>query len=90
MKYPRADQQEGDNYQKLMQLYLDSLMCAREMEVLRYLSNPEEKDDAELPKDRRSLGKPPSFDGKDMILINATVGTRETTGDTGISRKDTK
>ena len=81
MNYPRADQQEGDNFQKSMQLYLDSFDGCREMEVLRYLSNPEEKDDAELLKDRGGLGKPPSFDGKDMILINATVGTRETTGD---------
>ena len=49
-----------------------------EMEVLRSLSNPEEMDDVELLKDLSSLGKPPSFDGKDTMLINTAVDTRET------------
>ena len=50
------------------------------MEVLRSLSilNPEEMDDAELLKDLRGLGKPPSFDGKDTMLCNTAVDTRET------------
>ena len=52
-----------------MQLYLNSLMDTGEMEVLRSLLNPEEMDDAELIKDRRGLDKPPSFDGKDTMLI---------------------
>ena len=49
-----------------------------EMEVLRSLLNPEEMDDTELLKDLSSPGKPPSFDGKDTMLINAAVDTRET------------
>ena len=49
-----------------------------EMEVLRSLLNPEEMDDTELFKDLSSLGKPPSFEGKDTMLINTTVDTRET------------
>ena len=50
------------------------------MEVLRSLSilNPEEMDDTELLKDLRSLGKPPSFDGEDTMLVNTAVDTRET------------
>ena len=48
------------------------------MEVLRSLSNPEEIDDAELLKDLRGLGMPTSFDGKDTMLINTAVDTRET------------
>ena len=42
------------------------------------ISNPEEMDDTELLKDLSSLGKPPSFDGKDTMLINTEVDTRET------------
>ena len=72
------------------QLYLNSLMCTGDMEVLRSLSNPEEMDDAELLKDLRGLGKPPSFDGKDTMLINTAVDTRETTGDIQTSRRDTR
>ena len=49
-----------------------------EMEVLRSPLNPEEMDDTELLKDLSSLGKPPSFDGKDTMLINSAVDTRET------------
>ena len=49
-----------------------------EMEELRSLSNPEEMDDTELLQDLRGLGKPPSFDGKDTMLINTAVNTRET------------
>ena len=49
-----------------------------EMEVLRSLLYLEEMDDAELLKDLSSLGKPPSFDGKDTMLINTAVDTRET------------
>ena len=37
-----------------------------------------EMDDAELLKDLRGLGKPPSFDGKDTMLVNRAVDTRET------------
>ena len=48
------------------------------MEVLRSVLNPEEMDDTELLKDLSSLGKPPSFDGKDTMLINTAVDTRET------------
>ena len=59
-----------------------SLMLSRdeEMEILQPLSilNPEEMDDTELLKDLSSLGKPPSFDGKDTMLINTAVDTRET------------
>ena len=52
----------------------------REMEVLRSLSilNPEEMDDTEVLKDLSSLGKPPSFDGKDTMPVNTAVDTRET------------
>ena len=35
-------------------------------------------DDTELLKDLRSLGKPPSFDGKDTMLVNTAVDNRET------------
>ena len=35
-------------------------------------------DDTELLKDLSSLGKPPSFDVKDTMLVNTTVDTRET------------
>ena len=49
-----------------------------EMEVLRSLLNPEEKDDTELLKDLSSPGKPPSFDGKVTMPINTAVDTRET------------
>ena len=79
-----------ENSRKSMQLYLNSLMGTGEMEVLRSLSNPEEMDDAELLKDLRGLGKPPSFDGKDTMLINTAVDTRETTGDIQTSRRDTR
>ena len=34
-------------------------------------------DDAELLKDLRGLDKPPSFDGKDTMLVNTAVDTRE-------------
>ena len=50
----------------------------REMEVLRSLSNPEEMDDTELLKDLRGLGKPPSFGGKDTMLVNTAADTRDT------------
>ena len=60
----------------------DILLLSRdeEMEGLRSLSilNPEEMDDTELLKDLSSLGKPPSFDGKDTMLVNTAVDTRET------------
>ena len=56
-----------DNIRKLMQLYLNSLMGTREMEIFRFLANPEVMDDAELPKDLRGLGRPPSFRGKDAM-----------------------
>ena len=48
--------------------------------MLRSLSilNLEEVDDAELLKDLRSLGKPLSFDGRDTMLVNTAVDTRET------------
>ena len=45
---------------------------------MRSLLNPEEMDDTELLKDFSSLGKPPSFDGTDTMLINKAVDTRET------------
>ena len=58
-----------------------SLMLSRdeEMEILQPLSilNPEEMDDTELLKDLRSLGKPPSFDGKETMPVNTAVDTRE-------------
>ena len=82
-----------ENSRKSMQLNLNfSLTGTREMEVLRSLSilNPEEMNDTELPKDLRSLGKLPSFDGKDTMLINTAVDTRETTGDIQTSRRDTR
>ena len=61
-----------------MQLNLNfSLTGTWEMEVLRSLSNPDEMDDSELLKDLSSLGKPPSFDGKDTMLDNTAVDTRE-------------
>ena len=47
-------------------------------------------DDAELLKDLRGLGKPPSFDGKDMMLTDTAVDTRETTGDIKTSRRDAR
>ena len=58
----------------------NSMQCTGtwEMEVLRSLLNPEETDDTEPLKDLSSLGKPPSFDGKDTMLINTAVHTRET------------
>ena len=64
-----------------MQLKLNlSLTGTWVMEVLRSLSilNPEEMDDTELLKDLRSLGKPPSLDGEDTMLVNTAVDTRET------------
>ena len=79
-----------ENSRKSMQLYLNCLMGTGEMEVLRALSNPEEMDDAELLKDLKSLGKPPSFEGKGTMLINTAVETRETTGDIQTSRRDTR
>ena len=63
-----------------MQLNLNfSLTGTWEMEVLRSLSilNPEEMDDTELLKDLSSLGKLPSFDGKDTMLVNTAVDTKE-------------
>ena len=39
---------------------------------------PKRFDDAELLKDLRGLVKPTSFDGKDTMLINTAVDTRET------------
>ena len=66
-----------------MQLYLNSLMGTEEKEVLRSVSNPEEMYDAKLLK-------PPSFDGKDTMLINTALDTRETTGDIQTSRRDTR
>ena len=71
-----------------MQLYVNSLMGTGEMEVLRSLWNPEEMDDAELRNDLRDLGKKPSFDGKDSMLISTAVDTRGTTCDTQTSRRD--
>ena len=71
-----------------MQLYVNSLMGTREMDVLRSLWNPEEMDDAELRNDLRDLGKKPSFDGKDSMLVSTAVDTRETICDTQTSRKD--
>ena len=43
-------------------------------------------------QDRAAQGlvKPPSFDGKDTMLVNTAVGTRETTGDIQTSRRDTR
>ena len=74
----QTSRKDYENSRKSMQLYLHSLMGTGEMEVLRSLSNPEDMDDAELLKDLRGLGKPPPFDGKDTMLINTAVDTRET------------
>ena len=73
--------EDYENSRTSMQLNLNfSLTGTWGMEVLRSLSilNPEEMDDTELLKDLRSLGKPPSFDGKDTMLVNTAVDTRET------------
>ena len=69
----RTGRKDYENSRKSMQS-----TGTREMEVLRSLSNPEEMDDTELLDDLSSLGKPPSFDGKDTLLINTAVDTRET------------
>ena len=86
----QTGKKDYENSRKSMQLCLNSLRCTGEMEVLRSLSNPEEMDDAELLKDLRGLGKPPSFDMKDTMLINTAVDTRDTTGDIQTSRRDTR
>ena len=62
----------GENSRKSMQS-----TGTWEMEVLRSLLNLE-MDEAELLKDSSRLGKPPSFDGKDTMLINSAVDTTET------------
>ena len=85
----QTGRKDNENSRKSMQLYLNSLRGTGQMKVLRYLSNFEEMDDAELLKDLRGLGKPPSFDGKDTMLTNTAVDTRETTGDIQTSRRDT-
>ena len=62
----------------LEQSKIDAVDWCMGEEALRSLSNPEEMDDTELLKDLRGLGKPPSFDGKDTMLVNTAVDTRET------------
>ena len=76
----QAGRKDYENSRKSMQLFLNfSLTGTWEMEVLRSLSilNPEEMDDTELLKDLSSLGKLPSFDGKDTMLVNTAVDTKE-------------
>ena len=74
----QTGKKDYENSRKSMQLNLNSLTGTGEMEVLRSLSNPEEMVDTGLLKYLSSLGKPPSFDGKDTMLVNTAVDTRET------------
>ena len=78
----RTDRQEAlseqSKIEEVVPQQFDGLTGLGEMEVLRSLSNPEEMDDAELLKDLRGLGTPPSFDGKDTMLVSTAVDTRET------------
>ena len=72
----QTGRKDFENSRKSLQLNFSST-GTWEMEVLRSLSNPKELGDTELLKDLSSLGKPPSFDAKDTMLVNTAVDRKE-------------
>ena len=72
----QTGRKDYENSRKSLQLNFSST-GTWEMEVVRSPSNPKEMGDTELLKDLSSLGKPPSFDAKDTMLVNTAVDRKE-------------